>query len=247
MAENSQTITYEMLYEMLRAEKNSAKLQKLSPSFYQECNSYFNEKKSSLTKESTNRFAKKDFILIQKQIENVRNLLENLHSIRMKKIVLLAQDKTKIETILVDKTPMLEKEKELFDKVSKLLLTHKNTTLNLIFSEEEMAPIPEPVKKNDISKNVNDKTKSKDNSSSDISDDDSILDETDKFTNQDSKTKNQENNSSTIKEIKFTQSVAKFFDADMNAYGPYEKGNKTSLPDNIIKILLDKGAIEIIN
>jgi len=210
MAENTQVITYEKIYEMLRAEKNSAKLQSISPSFYQDCFTYFNEKKNSLNN-TTNKFAKKDTILIQRQIENIRSLLENLHSLRMKKVVLLAQDKAKIETITVDKTPMFEEEKELFENILKLILEHKDKTLNRVFDEMEI------------------KTPEKE-----------IFDDTKKFTDLENKKNDQQ-------EIKFTQPVAKFFDAEMNSYGPYDKGDITKLPSNVVKILLSKGAAEIIN
>lgn len=208
-----------MLYELLRAEKNSSKLQSISHNFYNECKAYFYEKMNSLHKKPDNKFAQKDYLLTKVQMENVRKLLDDFHSKRIEKIISLAQDKAKVETIIVDNSVMLRHEKELFEKVYDLLVSHKGETLNQIFDLSKPPELPVQEEKPGQIKQEGSVRETK-TESSEVSEE--------------------------VKTITFLQPVAKFFDAELNSYGPFDIGNTAELPSKIIKILLEKGAIKLI-
>lgn len=274
-------ITYEMLYDLLRAEKNSAKLQSIKPDFYHDCRSYFNEKKDALSKSSDNKFAQKDFLLIQEQLKNVRMLLENLYSLRIRKITSLAIDKAKLNSIVIDSSPMLDNEKKLFEEVLSTIEKHKEITILPVFDQslelperhvpvepvaqqqsQQVQPLPqasqvqasrpintESVKKaNDLNEKYEETLKDhppKDSSSKEISSKDNYS--RDNSPAQKTESQKPAEIKAGFRKIEFIQAISRFYDSELNSYGPFEPGNNAELPDKIVKILIDKGAVKVLN
>ena len=264
-------ITYEMLYDLMRAEKNSAKLQSLKPGFYDDCRSYFNDKKEVLNKSSENKFAQKDFLLIQEQLKNVKMLLENLYSLRMRKIVSLAIDKAKLNAIVIDSSPMLDHEKRLFEEMLQMIEKHKEITILPVFDMSLAMPERQqeskPERREDVVQKYTYEELSRNNVKSERSDLNEKYEEPLKDTKQsgmmpkdikpspvpdakssdtgkDETNKDLKNN---FRKIEFIQAISRFYDSELNSYGPFEPGNNAELPEKIVQILIGKGAVKILN
>ena len=82
-------ITYEVLFELLKREKDTADLQKLEPNFFNDFVDYLNEKKNMLGKEDT-LFSYDEKKKTEKQIENAKRIIKEIYERREKKILNIA-------------------------------------------------------------------------------------------------------------------------------------------------------------
>jgi len=125
-------ITYETLFDILRLEKNTGELQKLSETFYEDVVSYLNGKENILKKEE-NVFSEAERDKTQVQIQNVKKILKELYERREKKIIELALNKARTGSDIIDLSALLPQEKKLFDSLVKTFSLGRDDILaNLI-------------------------------------------------------------------------------------------------------------------
>ena len=110
-------ITYETLFDILRAEKEKNELQKLDPSFFQHVVDYLKEKLSILEgrEGQSELFSAEERRKTRIQLENIQKILKELYERREKKIVNLALDKSKTKSSLIDTSALLKEEYSLFN------------------------------------------------------------------------------------------------------------------------------------
>jgi DNA replication initiation complex subunit (GINS family) len=124
-------ITYEVLFELLKKEKDTADLQKLDPSFFNDFVSYLNEKKNMLGKEDT-LFSYDEKKKTEKQIENAKRIVKEIYERREKKILNIALLKSRTKSNVIDTSSLLENEKKFLDEIVKVLDTFRSSIINNI-------------------------------------------------------------------------------------------------------------------
>jgi len=140
-------ITYEVLYDALRMEKQRAELQQLDKEFYQNLVRYIGEKreilKSQENKDSV--FTNIEVQKTRKQIENIQKILIELYERREAKIIELALIATKsTHTNSQEKENMLKEEKTFYEEVYYLLNSYKENVLASMLSGKQVQIKDEP-------------------------------------------------------------------------------------------------------
>jgi|TARA_B100001964_G_scaffold211924_1_gene247601 DNA replication initiation complex subunit (GINS family) len=121
-------ITYEVLFELLKREKDTADLQKLEPNFFNDFVDYLNEKKNMLGKEDT-LFSYDEKKKTEKQIENAKRIIKEIYERREKKILNIALLKSRTKSNVIDTSSLLENEKRFLDEVVKVLDIFRNDVI----------------------------------------------------------------------------------------------------------------------
>jgi len=110
-------ITYEMLYEIARREKNRDEMQKLPENFFIDVIEYLKQK-VDIVNESRKRFdlfSASDREKTEAQLKNIRKLLKELYERRESKILTMALNKSRTDTNLIDLSALKNEERLLFD------------------------------------------------------------------------------------------------------------------------------------
>lgn len=135
-------ITYETLFELLHREKERTDLQKLEPAFFNDVIGYIKDKKKILeAKDST--FAQEEKRKTERQLENIYKMLKEIYERREKKIISLALDKSRTKSNLIDTSALLKEEKIVFEALSDLLDTYRNSILYSVLNER--MPFMQPI------------------------------------------------------------------------------------------------------
>jgi len=123
-------ITYAELYELLRKEKYSEPLQKLTKGFFNEVAAYFRDKKKIAEKD--NELFNEAIAKTKKQLENAISILKELINRRQKKVMNIAFVASKTGISKRDSENMLSSEKKLFDLILKQLEGDEKTISSII-------------------------------------------------------------------------------------------------------------------
>jgi DNA replication initiation complex subunit (GINS family) len=206
-------ITYETLFDLLRRERSRNELQELEKTFYDDVKTYLNEKEAMLKSEDKKFTSRAEQEKIKIQIKNARKIIKELYETREKKILHLAESKVKSDGLLMKTSSLLDKEKDLFDETVTLLKKYKLDILSKIVDlEQDYAESRLRLEsKAETSQDISFEEKAKQKSQSD--------------------------------EIKITlnTSLPKFVGLDQKIYGPFNKGETTSLPSGVANLLISKG------
>jgi DNA replication initiation complex subunit (GINS family) len=133
-------ITYEILFELLKREKDTADLQKLEPNFFNDFVDYLNEKKNMLDKEDT-LFSYDEKKKTEKQIENAKRIIKEIYERREKKILNIALLKSRTKSNVIDTSSLLENEKRFLDEVVKVFDIFRNNIINNIIDGKHASEI----------------------------------------------------------------------------------------------------------
>ncbi|MDY6864819.1 MAG: hypothetical protein SVY15_02430 [Halobacteriota archaeon] len=130
----SEGMSLEKLWRILDAERKSAGLQNISPSFYKDASEYIKELELELSK--TGPEDPKAIILVD-ELKTARMRIENIFNKRIGKIINLASSKA----CGLSKIPngFIENEKDIFEKIVKIIEQAKSSVLEnaLICSENK--------------------------------------------------------------------------------------------------------------
>jgi len=127
-------ITYEKLYDILRAEKFKKEIQKLEPEFLEKVTRYLNEKRIILQgyESKDNMFASQSITKTKKQLENARTLLNELYERREGKITQAALFNARTNSPIQDPDALLEEEKQLYNRLIEILSSYRKGILDNI-------------------------------------------------------------------------------------------------------------------
>ena len=127
-------VTYPEIFEMLRKEKYTDKLQELGQNFLEDVASYLQEKKTLLERERTEHpeFFNETIEKTKKQLENAKAMLRELFTVREKKIIELALIASKTGISRTDVKSMLSGEKDLFETVFQKIKESEEKLLNVM-------------------------------------------------------------------------------------------------------------------
>ena len=129
-------ITYETLFELLQREKDRADLQKLEPTFFGDTISYIKDKKKILQAKSDSLFANEEIKKTERQLENIYKIIKELYERREKKLILLALDRSRTQSNLIDTSILLKEEKVFFDALTALFDTYRENILLAVLNEK---------------------------------------------------------------------------------------------------------------
>jgi len=142
---NEIVITYELLYDLLRNERDKESLQKLDNTFIKDVKSYIEEKKQIAQKQGQSIFQEADQNNHQ-QLLNIFKIVRELFDRREQKIITLARDDVRTKGKLIDTSPLLPEEKELYDYLVSLLSKQRAILYDDIFNEKPKVLKTEPKK-----------------------------------------------------------------------------------------------------
>ncbi|MBI2657445.1 DNA replication complex GINS family protein [Candidatus Woesearchaeota archaeon] len=128
-------ITYETLFELLKREKERNDLQKLEPTFFSDTISYIKDKKKILEAKSDSVFANEERKKTERQLENIYKIIKELYERRERKIISLALDKSRTKSDLIDTTALLKEERVVFEALTSLLDTYRDSILISLLNE----------------------------------------------------------------------------------------------------------------
>lgn len=122
------TITYDVLYEVLRSEKTKKDIQELDKNFFKNLLSYLNEKHTILETQQKESIFSKEFEKTQKQLQNVKKMLKELYERRESKIIQLALYSSRTQEKL-DHPSLLQEEKDLLTSITGLFNKYRKDIL----------------------------------------------------------------------------------------------------------------------
>lgn len=208
------SITYDLLFDILKIEKSREDLQKLDEKFYKNVVEYLIAKESVITNSNT---PVRERELTKIQLGNVKKLLQELYDRREKKIINLAIYKIKTGSGIINTDALLEEERQLFDMLCSQLSRYRvGIITNVIEGKMPSANF---------------------SSSSDFSTTKAVMKVAED-------TEDLSNVSEGIKSVRFIKSVPKFLGSELEIYGPYEENDIASLPSKIANILIKKERAE---
>jgi DNA replication initiation complex subunit (GINS family) len=123
------SITYDLLFDVLKIEKSREDLQKLDDKFYKNVVEYMIAKDSIITNPNT---PVRERELTRIQLTNVKKLLLELYDRRERKIINLAIYKIKTSTGIINTDALLEEEKHLFDMLYSQLSNYRDNIINSV-------------------------------------------------------------------------------------------------------------------
>ncbi|MDD5086695.1 MAG: hypothetical protein PHV16_02990 [Candidatus Nanoarchaeia archaeon] len=226
MTEKEINITYETLFDLLRREKNRPELQKLSDSFVNDLKSYIKEKNSILKGQQIKigDSAEIEKENTEKQIDNIKSMLNNLFDRRQQKIVQMAIIKAKTSSNPDDCSALLDEEKKLFNQLSDVLSGFRQSLLSEIYlvSETYKKKQPEEEPEQENKENLENVQEDK----------------------QEENQEKQQKKDEKTKLIRFINSVPRFVGRNLEVYGPFEEDDTANLPEEIADILTMKQRAE---
>ena len=141
------TITYDVLYEILRLEKTRKELQELDKDFFTNLIAYIKEKHTILeTQQKENNIFSKEFEKTQKQIQNIKKMLKELYERRESKIIQLALYSSRTQN-KPDNNLLLQEEKEMLKSITQNLNNYRRDILYNLLKSKTPEIIKEEKKK----------------------------------------------------------------------------------------------------
>lgn len=137
-------LTYETLYEMLRKEKSRDELQKLDENFFKDTLNYLREKHQSyddnLTKNDIFSQSERDKLHIQ--LSNIKKILRDLYDIRERKVINMAINKSRTQTMIVDTANLLPQEQPFFESLHSVMTQYRTGILHRMLELRELDILP---------------------------------------------------------------------------------------------------------
>jgi len=236
-------ITYETLFELMRREKMREDLQEISPSFFDDVLEYLIEKQKIFdeTKHKMDLFSSQEREKTITQIKNIHRILRELYERREFKVLLMAVNKSRTGSSLINTDHMLREEILLFERLVSELSIFRTGILENILALRQPSLIDHELKQpTPISPSFDVPTV-------DAAPEPVIAEQP----SQETTTDNQEptiNNQqpSKIKKVKILEDVPKFIGPELDSYGPYAKDQTIDIPPEIARLLINKGsAVEL--
>jgi DNA replication initiation complex subunit (GINS family) len=131
-------ITYETLFEIFRREKNRGELQKLDDAFLRNVITYLIQKKNIIERQSaqTTLFSEEDRINAEKQAYNIKKIIRDIYERREKKIIDMALNKSRTQSLLVDDSALLKEERVFYNEIVRILDRHRHDILMKLLNAE---------------------------------------------------------------------------------------------------------------
>ncbi|MBW3014832.1 hypothetical protein KY330_00255 [Candidatus Woesearchaeota archaeon] len=136
MADDTVNITYETLFDILRAEKQREELQKLDENFFKNLVEYLKDKQQIMLKVDDTLFSAGEKEKTKRQLQNINKMLKEFYERREKKIINMAINRSRTNSSIIDTSTLLAEEKQFYESILKILdLYRKGILLNILESK----------------------------------------------------------------------------------------------------------------
>lgn len=209
-------VNYDILYDVVRNEKNKEELQKLDPDFYVALANFITEQINAYKSEQQrlDLYSVAEAQDMAKRLANIQKLVKELYERREKKILQTALNKVRTGSHIIDTSAMLDVEKTIYSHLIDLLKGYRHEILDKLLSGK----VPSRGMTEEEEKEIIDALAKQ----------------------------NQETPKEGFKKIKIIEDVPKFLGADLKEYGPYSRDEVIEIPEELALILLAKQrAVEI--
>lgn len=122
-------ITYEVLFDVLRREKENNELQALDDTFYDDVADYIAKKRRNMEAGTSSSYDDLDEEKDKIQLRNILRTVEEIYNIRERKVINLARTKARATKNLIDTTKILPEERGLFDDAVDLFEAQRQDVL----------------------------------------------------------------------------------------------------------------------
>ena len=131
--------SYEHLFDVLQRERKREELQVLDEAFYAHAHTYV-EAQSTIVRnfDVLSDQAEK----ARQQLQNAKKLLKELYDRREKKILLLALNKAKTNSHIIDTSALLPEEHDLFEQIVSLLSSKRSSFVSVTNHAPKQPPAP---------------------------------------------------------------------------------------------------------
>ncbi|MBD3361911.1 hypothetical protein GF358_03920 [Candidatus Woesearchaeota archaeon] len=257
MTEDSLVITYETLYEILRAEKNKEELCELDENFYVNVLNYLKEKTQILQEASSKSdiFSMDEKDNTQVQLQNIRKIIKEIYERREKKIIGMALNKSRTNSDIIDTSNLLTPEKKFFATLCDLFDNFRIGILARILKLQdpnlsiECSMDTSELNSSEKQKNEETEEESKENVQEKTKTEPITIPKPTQIPEQEKnipESQKPEIASQTTKKIKITKATEQFIGKELEMYGPYKEEEVTEVPLEIAEILIGKGsAVEV--
>ena len=256
MEEGSITITYETLYEILRAEKNKDELQELDENFYKNVLSYLKDKTKILQDAAMNDniFATDETETTRLQISNIKKIIKEIYDRREKKILDIAINKSRTNSDIIDTSNLLLQEQKFFKTMTGLLDLFRQGILHQLLLLKEPSIEVECEKQEETT--AEQSTVIEPSAMPAAMQTNATHSETQAQPIPENKEAMRAIAQSTLttaeqpqilslqtgnKKIKITKQTEQFVGKELELYGPFNEGEVTELPGEIADILIGNG------
>lgn len=214
------TINYEKLFELLRREKGRDELQKLDSEFLSNFVEYLNNKLALLesSRKKQDIFSSADSAGTLTQIENIRRMMRELYERREKKIILMALNRSRTGSRIIDTSNLMEQDKSFFEELQASMDRYRKGILDRILSGKE-PEIPELCTGRGEGPDAEKEEKEK-------------------------KREKEQPKEGETKLLRFLKPVPRFVGKELETYGPFEEEDMANLPADIANVLIAKGRAE---
>src|SRR3989344_8726661 len=232
-------ISYELLFEILRREKNREDLQQLEPDFFGSVFDYLNTLYTELRQMHEEPNSDDEIEKIQLKIQNLKKMVRDLYSRREKKLVGLAVMRSRTQQSIVNTGLLLENEKRLFDALVVLLETHKGDQLGVLAG----TVAGNVGNTGNVENGVTATNKLPLNMSAGVEPSRSVPGalETSKISEPTPEVKPMV---PSLVSVRFLSVVQKFVGPSLEIYGPYQEGDTAVLPAVVASILIENQKAE---
>lgn len=231
-------LSYELLFEIVRREKNRDDLQKLPKNFYPKLSEYLKEKQKALSAENSDLFTAEEIEKTRVQLSNTKKLISDLFERREKKIISLALNKIRTQSAIIDTSAVLKEETHFYEKLMHVLSEFRGEVLVNLHNKTLLNYIPKPAKQYEVkkeeAKGVKDEIVSQRTEDMQPS----------KVADHPYKSEISDKPKDDTKTVRFVAKIPKFMGKSMEVYGPYNEDDIASFPVQIANILIKKGKAE---
>ena len=239
VSRNAANVTYDKLFELLRTERTDPNLQQLPPAFFVDVRAYLALKQESIAKSkiSTDIFAADHVETVQQQVRNALHILADIYDRRERKIVNLALNKVRAVGHNVDTSKLLVEEKALFTHIVTLLSAQRATVQKLLTQDEivvlpsaSSAPLPGSAIDSQVSGAQTAALACELVTANSVAQTASVQTQSD----------------SVAEKYEVIAPISEFFGPDMQRYGPFAVGDQASFSEQIVRILIKKNLVKLI-
>ena len=135
--------TYEHLFDFLRRERSREEIQELDDGFYDQANSFLEQQAAAL-KEADPLSNSADHI--RTQLQNSKKLLRELYDRREKKILMLALNKARTGSSIIDTSNIIPAEQPLLEELLATLKKYRES-ITPVAQAPKHVPKPRPTRK----------------------------------------------------------------------------------------------------
>jgi len=211
-------ITFDLIRRIQREEQKQPKLSKLPDNFYSSVAAYVAQKK---------RIAEgKDDKRVTLEIKSIEMLIEDVFNRRERKIVNTAINSARTG---IPPENMIDEEMAFYNGLLGFIKARRNDILKNIMQEQEKEPVPD-------TKVAEEKIEEKARETATILSSTPVLTSTAGISSISAK--------DLASLIVFKEDVPSFMGADMMQYGPFRKGDIAKVPQENMKVLLERGIVE---